>query len=90
MADFPKFFIADNPMADPGIEYVYHSQKPRFLARYTPDDPLSHFAIVDDIDNMAAFFNGDVTKVAGLMRRLGDWFVAYCKWEEEHANDNEE
>ena len=86
MADFPKFMIADNIMADPDNEYIYHSQKPRFLAKYTPDDPLSHFAIVDDIDDMANFFNYDAGKLAGLMRRLGDWFVAYLKFEEENGD----
>lgn len=63
-------------MAEPDAVYVYHSQQPRFLAKYTPGGPMSDFDIVDDIDNMGKFFNNDVNKLAGLMRRLGDWFVA--------------
>lgn len=68
-------------MADPGGEYIYHSQLPRFLAKRVTDNPLSDFEIVDDIDNMGAYFKGDVSKVAGLMRRLGDWYVSYLNWE---------
>lgn len=74
-ADCPRFMIAENPMAENGIEYVYHTQQPRFLAKRVFDNPTTDFEIVDDIDNMAAFFKTDPMKVAGLMRRLGDWYV---------------
>jgi hypothetical protein len=99
MFDFPKFLVATNPMADPEAEYIYHTQKPRFLAKFTPEDPLSHFQIVDEIDNFVEFYGGDAaraaSKIAGLMRRMGDWWVAYCNWEENNAPpgfgwDNEE
>lgn len=72
-------------MAEYGVEYVIHTQEPRFIAKYTPDGTMSDFEIVQEIDNISAFFGGDVKKIAGLMRRLGDWFVAYCKWEEENS-----
>lgn len=82
--------IADNPMADPHGEYVYHSQQPRFLAKRVYDNPTTDFEIVDDIDNMGNFFKSDVSKIAGLMRRLGDWYVAYLKWENENYPTDEE
>ncbi len=84
MANKPRFLIAFNPLAEQGVKYVIHTQKPRFVARYTPGAPLSDFEIVDDIDGMYAFFSNDVNKVAGLMRRLGDWMYAYLKWEAEN------
>lgn len=90
MASFPKFFISENPMAEYGEEYIYHSQKPRFLAKRVHDHSDTDFIIVDDIDDMLAFFNGRAEKVAGLMRRLGDWYMAYCKWEEDNANQYDE
>jgi len=73
--------IVRNPMAEPDAIYVYHSQQPRFLAKYTPGAPMSDFKIMDDIDDMAAFFGNDADKIAGLMRRLGDWFVAENKYQ---------
>lgn len=81
MANYPRFMIADNPMADPEGEYVYHSQQPRFLAKRVYDNPTTDFIIVDDIDNMAVFFKGDASKIAKLMSRLRDWYYSYLKWE---------
>lgn len=75
--------VAENPMAEYGVEYVIHTQQPRFIARFI-EGHESSFEIVDEIDDMVAFFKGDVSKIAGLMRRLGDWWVAYCNWEEEN------
>lgn len=75
-ADLPKFLYATNFMADDS-EYVYHAHRPRFIACHTPDSPISSFEIIEEIDNMDEFFNGDTMKIAGLMRRLGDWWVAY-------------
>lgn len=82
--------IAENPMAEYGVEYVIHTQQPRFIARLI-EWHESSFEIVDEIDDMAVFFKGDVSKIAGLMRRLGDWWVAYCNWEEtQHEDEDEE
>lgn len=77
-------------MAEPNAEYVMHTQKPRFIAKYTPGGPMSDFEIMDEIDNIAEFMNNDPIKVAALMRRLGDWFMAYCKWEEENYVDDDD
>lgn len=90
MADFPRFMIAENPMAEPDAEYVLHTQQPRFLAKRVHQNPTTDFDIVMEIDDMAKFFNNDVSKIAGLMRRLGDWYVAFIKWEEENYPGNEE
>ncbi len=90
MANYPRFIIAENPMAEPDAEYILHTQQPRFLAKRVHDNPTTDFEIVDDIDNMAVFFKNDSTKVAGLMRRLGDWYVAFINWEEDNYNNNDE
>lgn len=82
MAKFSRFMIAQNPMAEPGAEYVLHTQKPRFLAKKLVDNPVTDFDVIDDIDNIAAFYNHDLIKAAGLMRRLGDWYLSYCKFKE--------
>lgn len=86
MSKAPKFLASTNPMVDEHSFYITHTQKPRFLAKHTPGNPLSEFEIIDDIDNMSAFFNNDPIKLAGLMRRLGDWFVAYCNWCKQQDN----
>lgn len=77
--------ICANPMAEPGTEYVIHTQEPRFIAQYTPDGPISDFGIVQEIDSIAAFYQGRPERMAGLMRRLGDWWQAYSKWEEDNG-----
>lgn len=82
--------IAENPMAEPDAEYILHTQEPRFLAKRVQDNPMTDFEIVMEIDNMGAFFKNDVMKVAGLMRRMGDWYVAFIKWEEENYGKDEE
>lgn len=79
--------IADNPMSDDEHKYVYHSQKPRFLARRVYDNPMSSFEIVDEIDSFNEFFKHDLSRVQGLMRRLGDWWVAYEQWLAENEDD---
>lgn len=86
----PRFMVAENPMAEPDVEYVIHTQEPRFIAKRVYDNPGTDFEIVVEIDNMNVFFKGDALKMAGLMRRLGDWWVAYLKWEETQDYDDED
>jgi len=69
--NLPKFLLANNKNVN-GEIYVVHTQEPRFIAKYTPENTLSHFEIVMEIDS----FGIDVMKIASLMRRLGDWFVS--------------
>lgn len=90
MAKYPRFMIAENPMAEYGAEYVLHTQEPRFLAKRVYDNPLSDFEIVMEIDNIGEYFKGDVSKEAKLMSRLGDWWVTYINWEEQNTQDDEE
>lgn len=71
-------------MADLEGEYVVHTQQPRFIAKRVYDNSATYFEIVDEIDSIGEFFKGDVSKAAKLMSRLGDWYVAYLKWEEEN------
>lgn len=78
--------IAENPMAEYGVEYVIHTQEPRFIARKVDDNPTSDFEIVQEIDDFNTFFAGRPERMAGLMRRLGDWWVAYIKWKEKNEH----
>lgn len=79
--------LAENPMAEPDGEYVVHTQQPRFIAKRVYGNPTTDFEIVDDIDNIGEFFKNDPSKAAKLMSRMGDWYVAYLKWEEENAEE---
>ena len=69
-----KFMVAVNPMVDPNEVYVLHTRKPRFLAKVE----RGSFEIVDDMDSMLEFFGGNPDKVQGLIKRMGDWYKAYC------------
>ncbi|MDR3133718.1 MAG: hypothetical protein LBU42_06810 [Prevotellaceae bacterium] len=73
MGKYPKFFIAKNPMADPDGVYIYHSQKPRFLAKVENNA----FEVVDDVDAMIEYYKGNTNKVQGLFRAMEKWYVAY-------------
>lgn len=86
----PRFLIAENPMAESDVEYVIHTQEPRFIAKRVYENPGTDFEIVQEIDDMNTFFKGDLQKMASLMRRLGDWWVAYINWEEENHDENDE
>jgi hypothetical protein len=73
MGKYPKFMIAKNPMADPDGVYIYHTRKPRFLVKVENNI----FDVVDDIDEMTGYYNGNVDKVQGLFRAMEKWYVAY-------------
>lgn len=78
--------IAENPMAEFGVEYVVHTQEPRFIAKKVYNNPTSDFEIVMEIDNLSIFFAGRPERMAALMRRLGDWWKAYITWEENNID----
>jgi hypothetical protein len=80
MAKYPRFMICENPMAEPDEEYILHTQEPRFLAKRVYENPTTDFEIVMEIDNMAAYMNNDVSKLAKLMSRMGDWYISYQNW----------
>jgi hypothetical protein len=73
MKKHPKFMIALNPMVNPDDVYIFHSQRPRLLVKVEGDS----YIVVDDIDDITSYYNGDVSKVEGLMRRMAEWHVAY-------------
>jgi hypothetical protein len=79
MAKYPKFFIAKNPMADPDGIYIFHSRKPRLLAKVEN----SAFEIMDDIDNASEYYHGDTDKLNRLIKRMADWYKSYRiqKWQ---------
>lgn len=74
-------------MAQYGVEYILHTQPPRFLAKVTPEDNLRNFEIVDEIDSFSDY---PPEKIAGLMNRMFEWFTKYCEWEENNAQDMED
>ncbi|MDR1594630.1 MAG: hypothetical protein LBS43_09155 [Prevotellaceae bacterium] len=73
MAKVPKFLIAANEMADLDGVYILHTRKPRFLAKVQEDG----FELVDIIDSFTEYYNGDESKINGLLNRLADWYKAY-------------
>jgi hypothetical protein len=74
----PKFLLCFNEMAEKGAVYVLHTQQPKFLAKHTPNGPMSDFEVLEWYDAPIAFYGPDAAvKLAGLMRRMGDWWVAY-------------
>lgn len=60
-------------MAEPDGMYIYHTRKPRFLARAEGNV----IEIVDDVDSMIEYYGGDVSKIEGLLNRMKDWYKAY-------------
>lgn len=60
-------------MAEPDGVYIFHTQKPRFLAKVDKNS----FEIVDDIDNMINYYKGNTDKVQGLINRMIDWYKSY-------------
>jgi hypothetical protein len=73
MSKQPKFMVAKNPMADPDGVYIYHTRKPRFLAKVENNV----FDVVDDIDEMTTYYNSNIDKVQGLFKVLRKWYKAY-------------
>lgn len=73
----PVFMLCENEQAELDGEYILHTRKPRFLAQRVYDDPKNDFKVVDDIDDMAAFFEQDTAKIAGLMRQMEEWYRSY-------------
>jgi hypothetical protein len=67
-----------------------HTQTPRFLAKLNNNDNRETFTVVDEFDSFSDYANGDPMKLASLMRRMGDWYVAYCRWEDDNiANEKD-
>lgn len=80
--------MADQAQGREPVEYILHTRFPRFLAKVMPQrDGSNQIIVIEEYDAMPA---DNPLKVAGLMRRMGDWFVAYCQWEEENYGDYEE
>lgn len=68
--------ICENPMSDDRI-YILHTQEPRFLAEVDEPD----IEVIEWYDDPPA----DPDRLAGLMRRMGDWYRAYCDWEDDQS-----
>lgn len=64
--------VAQNPRADPGSVYIFHSRPPRFLAKVEGNS----FEIVDDIDNIVDYYE-NTERIEGLIKRMSDWYKSY-------------
>lgn len=79
----PKFLIAENPMASTR-SFIYHSRRPRFIAEILEDLDGADIEVIDWIDEPA----GNPDRITGLMKRMGDWYAAYCAWEGGQITDD--
>jgi len=81
MVNPPKFLVCENPMADQAMGdsrvYILHCQAPRLLAQVV--DQSLEVIWTDKSDT-------DAKRLAGLMRRMGEWYAKYCEWENSAAN----
>ena len=60
--------ISGNPLAEPGVDYILHTQDPKILAR------------VEDQDINAVWWEETDMRpeqLAGLMRRMADWYIQF-------------
>jgi len=87
----PKFMIADDPVTDPDNEYIIHTQEPRFIAKRIDDDEENaHIDIVEEIDDVAGFFENDQVRLQVLLDELGEWYNDYMDWLEEDEDEDDE
>jgi hypothetical protein len=90
MAKLPKFLLCENEQAELDGEYVLHTQQPRFLAKRIYDDASAAFSVVDDMDDMTAYFEGDTQKRSALMASLSEWYNTYQDYLEEQYGEDED
>lgn len=89
MAKLPKFMIADDPVTDPDNEYIIHTEQPRFVAKRVEDEDgeNAHIDIVEEIDDVDAFFKSDPDKKEELLEELEAWYYDYMDWLEEDEDE---
>ncbi|MBC9910535.1 hypothetical protein [Chitinophaga varians] len=91
MAQLPKFLIADDPVTDPENEYIFHTEKPRFFAkRVEEDEETAYIDIVEEIDDVEAFYKDSPEKKQELLEQLEDWYYSYMEWLEDDGSEDEE
>ncbi|ASZ10739.1 hypothetical protein CK934_06975 [Chitinophaga sp. MD30] len=91
MSKLPKFMIADDPVTDADNEYIIHTQQPRFYAkRVEEDEEMAHIDIVEEIDDVEAFFKDAPEQKEELLQELEDWYYAYMEWLEEDEDEDYE
>lgn len=78
MSTIPRFLACDNFMEDEDTEYVFHTQAPRFLAKW--DDEREAFDIAEEYDDIHAHFNNNEAKILALMQEMVQWFSDYDAW----------
>ena len=67
-------------MAGSGL-FIVHTRKPRFIAEVNEPD-IEPVLWLDDPGDMKP------ERLAGLMRRMGDWYTAYTNWEDDESFRN--
>lgn len=74
MNKLPKFLVAQNEQVSNEV-YVIHTQTPRFIAKVEGND----INIVLEIDSIIL----NSVELAGIMRRMGDWWYSYLKFKKQ-------
>lgn len=100
-----KFLIAENPLVDDGRVFIVHMRDPVIIAEafhFELDQEeewmgcKSKFTIGATVDYpgeliaLGAVFVADVSDdLPKIMSRMGDWYHAYLKWEDEQMGEKE-
>lgn len=72
MSKLPRFMISRNPLAEPGVDYILHTQDPKIIAK------------VEGHEINAVWWEETDMKpeqLAGLMRRIADWYIQLKSYE---------
>lgn len=93
-----KFLIAENPVVDDGRVFIVHLRDPVIIAEAFHFDLdqekewmecKSRFQIGASVDYpgelivLGAVFAAEGSGHEKIMRRMGDWYYNYLKWEDE-------
>lgn len=77
MSHLPKFLLMENPLESERV-FIYHSQKPRFIAEVDEPD----IQVIEWIDQPDLTDPDTSLSLAKLMRKTGDWYNEYTDWED--------
>jgi hypothetical protein len=96
-----KFLLCENPMIEGAPVFLLHTRKPRFLARvdYIELSNLPAKAAADgeiltylnpdgllEVYHLHIFDKIDPEETKGALTRMGDWYIAYLKWEDQQIS----
>lgn len=69
-----KFLIASNPIVNDGRVFIIHTQDPVIIAEVIDNNIEGKYIGETNLES---------TKIAGIMRRMGDWYINYLNWKKE-------